>query len=90
MLLPDGDATYNANVLNQYRKLAALAPNLHVRLWDQFYKGNDADEVQADRWQNGTDTPFTTFHFNSDPELLLDLNQETSAEEGGTDYPYKE
>ena len=67
ILLPDGDAIYNANVLNQYRKLAALVPNLHVRWWDQFHKGSDADEVPADRWQNGTDIPSTDFF---DPEQL--------------------
>jgi hypothetical protein len=85
VLLPDGDAISNRHVLTSYGKLAALVPNLHVRWWDQFYKGSDADEVTADRWQNGTDIPFTTFsddlsrlqaegltfHFNREPDLQL-------------------
>ena len=41
ILLPDGDAIYNPDVLASYQRLADLIPDLKVRWWGQFYKGSD-------------------------------------------------
>ena len=52
ILLPDGDAIYNQNVLNSCAAFTQLVPGLKVRWWNQFFKGQDADET--DDWVNGT------------------------------------
>ena len=65
ILLPDGDAIYNHQVLNSYSAFSALVPDLKVRWWGQFFKGQDADETTA--WMDGTDIPSTDFF---DPETL--------------------
>jgi hypothetical protein len=65
ILLPDGDSIYNQHVLNSYLAFSRLVPDLQIRWWNQFYKGQDADETTA--WQDGTDIPSTEFF---DPDRL--------------------
>ena len=62
VLLPDGGAIANPNVMRQYRALAQLVPGLQVLWWEQRTKADgDIDEINAATLDNAALISFAEF-----------------------------
>lgn len=78
ILLADAVSVLNPSVMNQYRRLADLIPDLQIQWWDQLEKcDGDADENSS--WSDGirlTSTEFFSDEFKAAVEQKLELRKQ--------------